>query len=191
MNTLYLICAIVGGTLWVCQFVLSMLGGGHHDVGGGDAGGDMHGGDHGGGHEDGGVWLASLLTFRTITAALTFFGLGGLSARQAGYQRYPALGIACLAGLIALAVVAIIMRLLRRLEAEGTVHIEGAVGSVATVYLTVPANKAGVGKVTLKLQNRTMEYRALSGGSELPTGSQVVVVAVVSPDTVEVIPART
>ncbi|HEV7224595.1 MAG TPA: hypothetical protein VGN42_17935, partial [Pirellulales bacterium] len=55
-----------------------------------------------------------------------------------------------------------------------------------TVYLRVPANKAGVGKVHLNLQNRTMEYEALTAQAELPVGAKVVVVNVAGPDTVEV-----
>ena len=31
MDTVFMICAAVGGTLLVCQFVLSLLGMGHHD----------------------------------------------------------------------------------------------------------------------------------------------------------------
>jgi hypothetical protein len=43
--------------------------------------------------------------------------------------------------------------------------------------------------VTLSLQNRTVEYRAVTPAGALPTGTRVTVVAVVGPDTVEVVPA--
>ena len=46
-----------------------------------------------------------------------------------------------------------------------------------------------LGKVTLSLQNRTVEYQAMTSRQELPTGAKVVVVGVISPDTVEVLPA--
>jgi hypothetical protein len=52
--------------------------------------------------------------------------------------------------------------------------------------LPIPGKKGGIGKVTLNLQNRTVEYQAVTADKELPTGSKVVVVAVVSSDTVEV-----
>ena len=68
-------------------------------------------------------------------------------------------------------------------------RIDRAIGRQGTVYLTVPARKAGAGKVTIKLQNRTVEYKAMTGEEELPTGAQVVVVSVVAPGTVEVVPA--
>ena len=64
-----------------------------------------------------------------------------------------------------------------------------AVGKIGTVYLRVPGRRGGAGKVHLNVQNRTVEYLAMTDADELPTGSRVSVVAVVSPDTVEVIAA--
>jgi hypothetical protein len=80
------------------------------------------------------------------------------------------------------------MNSLHKLKADGTIHIERAVGTTGTVYLRIPGQKAGTGKVTLKLQNRTVEYQAITAHDELPTGAKIVVLGVVSPDTVEVGP---
>lgn len=196
MDKAYLVCAILGGTLWVCQFVLSLLGG-HHDLGASDSGdmhggGDVHGTDHDtDSHDSAMAWLIGLLTFRSIVAGCTFFGLGGLAATYAGYSAARSFAIAAGSGAVALLIVGLVVRMLRRLDVEGNVHIDGAVGHVGTVYLHIPANNSGAGKVTIKLQNRTVEYRAISNGNELPTGSQIVVIGVVGPDLVEVIPART
>ncbi|HKB41952.1 MAG TPA: hypothetical protein VKD72_36330, partial [Gemmataceae bacterium] len=80
----YLTCAIVGGTLLVCQFLLGLLGlGDHHDAAGDhdihDAGShDAHGGH--GDHDAHNSWFVGVLTFRSLVAALTFFGLAGLAA---------------------------------------------------------------------------------------------------------------
>lgn len=189
METLFLVCAIVGGTLIVCQLVLSLLGmGGHHDFGGHD----VHDvGDHDVQHESSVTWFVGLLTFRTIVYALTIFGLAGLAAYRSWGEEPSTLLIALGAGVATLFVVGGIMKTLYRLRADGTVRVERAVGKKGTVYLTVPGQKAGVGKVLLNLQNRTVEYQAITSEGELPTGAKVVVVAVVSSDTVEVAPAAT
>ncbi len=206
LRNVFLVCFLAGGTVMVCQFVLSLFGlGGHHDFGGGDhdvgadlhdvgghdgaghdaAGHDDHG--HGGAHQQGlGNWLVGVLTFRTVVAALTFFGLAGLAARQTELPTPWVLAIALAAGAGAMFLVAWVMRSLARLNAEGTARIERAVGKRGTVYLTVPGNKAGVGKVQLNLQNRTVECQAVTPGELLPNGSPVVVTAVVNRDTVEV-----
>jgi hypothetical protein len=209
METVYWICALVGGTLIVCQFVLTLLGiGGDHDVGGHDVGGHDFGG-HGhdvGGHDVGGhdaahghadhdakqgghsTWFFSLLTVRTVVAGLAFFGLAGLAAREAEVEPLPALGLAVGAGFLAVFIVGTLMRSLSRLNVDGTVRIERSVGAAGTVYLKVPANREGVGKVHVSVHSRTVEYKAITSQQELPTGAKVVVVGVVSSDTVEVSP---
>ena len=195
METFYTLCAVIGGTVLVCQFLLTLLGlGGGHDGGGdhgfdaGHDGGTGHDGTHEVGHEAESSWLVGVLTFRTIVAALTFFGLGGLAAQRSDVEQVPTFGAAVLAGGLAMFVVAGVMRGLGKLRSEGTVHINRSIGRVGTVYLSIPGNRAGSGKVLLNLQNRTMEYPAVTAQDELPTGAKVVVVAVVNSNTIEVAP---
>ena len=200
METVFLLCAIVGGTLLICQFALGLLGFGHHDVGGHDihveaphdVGHDAdHGHDHDADHDHGHSWFVGVLTFRAVVAALTFFGLAGMAATERGLEPLPSLGVALAAGAGALALVAFLMRSMARLRAEGNVRIDRAVGQTGTVYLSIPGHKAGAGKVHLKLQNRIVEYQAITALDELPTGSLVVVVSVAGPGTVEVAAAPT
>lgn len=183
MDTLYLVAAGVGGTLIVCQFLMSALGiGGDHDHG--DAHADH---DHAAGHGHGNFFLG-LLTFRSVAAAVAFFGLGGLTARYYGAETAPALAAAAFGGFAALYAVGSVMKLFRRLRHDGTARIDRAVGRTGTVYLTVPGRKAGPGKVTLNVQNRTVECEAYTAADAIPTGRSVRVVAVLGPNSVEVEP---
>ncbi|MCI0703730.1 MAG: hypothetical protein L0241_21945 [Planctomycetia bacterium] len=185
METIFLICAILGGTIVVCQLAAGLLGFGgfedadtDHDAG--DTGGDV---DHDDGH---GNMFFGLLSVRTATAALLFFGLGGMTALYYGASEMAAFGIAVGSGVLALYLVALAMRSLTKLKAEGTARIERSVGRAGTVYLRIPASKTGPGKIHLMLQNRTVEYQAITAGDELPTGTPIKVVAVINSDTVEV-----
>ena len=180
MDTLFLVCAGVGGTLLLLQLFAGALGfGGHHDdLGHHDLGTDH---DHGDGN-----WFLGLLTFRSVCAAVAFFGLGGLTARYYELPESAQLAAAALAGFGALYLVATLMKLLYRLKSDGSVRINHAVGRTGTVYLRVPGHKAGPGKVTLNLQNRTVELEAFTAAQELPTGTPVRVVAVLGPSSVEV-----
>ena len=224
MTAIFIFCAAVGGTIMVCQLVLSLVGlAGDstdtdvgHDFGGdlhGDTGGDFQGGDL---HADTGAEMTAddvagadahvehaapghgssslfaVISFRTVVAAAAFFGLAGLAA-DAGLRgdgaeapMLPVLAVAVVAGLAAMYGVFWMMQLLYRLKSEGTVRVEHAMGLHATVYLRIPAERSGVGKIQLNLQNRTMEYAAMTAGPELPTGATVVVVDLVAPDTLEV-----
>ncbi|HEX2092571.1 MAG TPA: hypothetical protein VHG28_09230 [Longimicrobiaceae bacterium] len=172
MDTFFLVCAGLGGAVLVLQLLLGMLGMDHHDVGGF--------------HLDGAEGL-NLLSVRALSAGLTFFGIGGLAGYAAGLGPVAAVPLALVLGGAATFAVAAIMRALLRMESDGTTRIERALGEPATVYLSIPGGRTGLGKVHLKLQNRLVEYQALSSHS-LPTGAQVVVVDVVGPDTVEVAP---
>jgi hypothetical protein len=207
MEQVYLVCAILGGTVFAGQFVLSLLGlAGDHEFSG-DSGGDHFdaGGDHadGGGHEAGSdahhggtadheaahSWFIRMLSIRTVVAGLTFFGLGGLAANASGTRPIGSLAIAAACGFAALYLVGWSMRTLMRLRSDGTVHVENAIGQPAVVYLTIPGHRAGKGKITVTVQNRTMEYEAETEHETLPTGATVQVVAVAGPETVEVVPA--
>jgi membrane protein implicated in regulation of membrane protease activity len=202
METIFLVCAIIGGTLLVCQFLLGLFGVGHHDMGGGGhdmqleaphdvghVGHDAHGQDHHDQQHDHSSWFTGVLTLRSVIAALTFFGLAGMAAHAGEMGDQSSLLIATAAGLSALLLVAFVMRSLARLRSDGTARIDRAVGSTGTVYLSIPGHNSGTGKVHLKLQNRIVEYQAITAQDDLPTGSLVVVVSVSGPGTVEVAPA--
>ncbi len=195
METVYLVCFLAGATMMVCQFFLALVGlGGHHDLGdahdiaGHEAHADLGHDAHAGHYETVSSLFVSLLTFRTVVAALTFFGLAGLAGTKQWGDGPSTRMLAVTAGAGAMLLVAALMRALSKLRAEGTLRIDRAVGKGGTVYLPIPGQKAGTGKVLLNLQNRTVECQAITAQKDLPTGAPVVVVAVVGPDTVEVAP---
>jgi membrane protein implicated in regulation of membrane protease activity len=212
MTTIFLFCALVGGTIMLCQFVLTLLGLGGHDMldaGHGGLGLAHDGGldvahdtaNHGPGtgeaqgedsaHQHSSTWLFGVITFRTLVAAMTFFGLAGMAARSAelSLANQLLIGLAC--GIGAMYLVHWLMSLMYRLSEDNTVRINRAVGREGTVYLTVPAGKAGPGKIQLRLQGRMMEYEAVtSAPSNLPAGARVVVVGVGGGHILEVAPAE-
>ena len=186
MYTFFLVCAGVGGTLVLLQFLAGSfgLGGDHGDADHPDLDADHDPGA--GDHDTGEGWFLGLLTFRAICAAIAFFGLGGLIAAYYGLEPTAQLGAAVLSGFAALYLVATLMKMLYRLKADGTVRLSHAVGRTGTVYLRVPGQNTGPGKVTLSLQNRTVEVEAFTAANELPTGTPVRVVAVRGSGAVEV-----
>jgi hypothetical protein len=214
MTTVFIVCAALGSAILIIQLIMLLMGFGFdHDVGDGHAfefgGHDGSVGDHsfevGGDHDVGGEghfdaahdhdvhdhgssWFFSVLSVRSVVAALAFFGLAGLAMDAGGAPIYITVVIACGAGAVAMIIVAWLMRLLYSLNAEGNVRIEMAVGMPASVYLRVPGKRSGSGKVTVKVQERTMEYLAMTDGGALPTGAPVMVVGVIGPDTLEVAP---
>ena len=209
MTTIFTACAVFGGTLLICQTIMTLLGmSGDHDVGGEFHGGDFHGGDvhaggaglghaagpgdqleHGAHQHQSSTWFFGIVTFRTVVAALTFFGMAGMASLTNDIAEGPSLVIALLAGFAAMYSVHWLMRQLGRMHADGSVRIDRAVGMTGNVYLRVPGARQGAGKIQLNLQNRTVELTAWTDQAELPTGTTVVVTKVVGSDAVDVVAA--
>lgn len=182
MHTLFLFCAVLGGTLVVCQFLATLLGiGGDHDFDhGGHVGGDHDA--HGGHHSD----IFKLLTFRAITAGLAFFGLTGLAADAAELTPLPTVVLAGVVGFAAMWSIAWLMQQISNLRTDGTVQASDAVGRDAVVYLSIPADQHAAGKIHVNVRDRTVELEARSANGAFPTGSSVRVTRVLGPELVEV-----
>jgi hypothetical protein len=181
MDTLFLVCAGLGGTILVLQTLAGMIGlGAEQDL---DA--DISHGPQ----PDASTAFFKVLSFKSASAALAFFGLGGLTAQYYKLSTPAVWSAAVFAGLAALYAVAWVMGLFQKLRQDGTARIETAVGETGTVYLRVPGSNTGPGKVTLVVQNRTVECDAFtSHAADIPTGATVRVVAALGPTAVEVEP---
>ncbi len=210
MTTLFGLCAVLGGTVLVCQFLLTLLGfAADHDVDGfhadlsdadggvtdlaADLGHEAHGGVGAHGAEpnaatihDGPNWFFRMLTLRTVVAALTFFGLTGLAANANGAPPATVFAFAVLAGLGAMFAVHWAMQTLAGLRTDGTIGVADSVGLDAMVHVKIRGRDQGAGKILVNVQERTMELQARTRQDDIAAGEQVVVVRVLGPDTVEV-----
>ena len=175
VELIYIGAAVLGGLVMLIQVVMSLFGA-EHDVG--------HDVGHDAADHDGGV--GSWLSFRAIVAFLTFFGLGGMIATTSGLGGALSLLVAFVAGLFAFLLTRLVLIQFNKLRSSGTVDVKNAVGSEARVYLTIPQNKSGQGAVTVGIQGRTMQYRAITPGPELKTGALCKVSAVHADDTLVV-----
>ena len=209
LHIIFLVAAVIGGTVMVCQFAMTLLGLGHDssDWADGDVSTDVshsgeftvdgdfsgdhhtplaHAGDADYQHPDS-TWLFGVLSFRTLIAAAAFFGVAGETALSAGYSGGMALAIATAVGIGAMYGMYWLMQGISQLTSSGNERIGAAVGKHATVYIPIPAEERGLGKIHITLQNRTVEYQAVSAESApLRTGETVEVVGVKNSDTVAV-----
>ena len=201
MHSVFLFSLLIGGAVLALQIILSLVGFDTDvadldldldlDLEAPDAA-DVTGavaapeGDLGGSDAAAGL---DLLGIRSISAGLATFGAAGLLLEPLLFSWLAAILAVIPAGL-AMVGTAYLTLLMLRLESDGSIQLENAVGTVGTVYLTVPLEQTGAessGLVHLTVQGRTIEVRAITrGGVALPTGSSVVVVAAEG-DTVEVV----
>ena len=182
-NTVYLGCAVAGGAVLLVQTAFLLLGGGDHDVGHADVQHDFTSAGSGEPEHDAGFGLISI---RSGAAFLCFFGLGGMYGASEGWSAPATVGVAFGAGALMLLVVAWLFSLQRKLYAQGNLDPRNALQRPARVYLRIPGQNSGKGKVTVSIQGRTHEYNASTRGAELPTGSVVRIVRQITEDTFEV-----
>ncbi len=197
LETIFFCCAIFGGAVMVMQFLLTSMGfGAGEDVDGADfpdgGPGDAHSGpaiEH-----HGALGLIRMLSFRTVIAGATFFGLGGLAGGYSvsEFNLPPAIkpalsvGVALLLGLSAIFIVHHLYRWMYSLRYDGSVSATTLTGAKGTVYVKIPEHGALGGKVLVNHQERTMEYEAITQGEELKAGTPISVLRVISGTTVEV-----
>src|SRR5688572_19097567 len=178
MKLVYLVAALGGGGLLLIQIALSMFGADH------DA--EFDGGGHDGGAEHGSGGLS--FSFRAVVAFLAFFGIGGMAALQGGLTTVPTLAIAVGSGVAAFWLVSFALMQFGKLRSSGNVDIRNAVGSEGKVYLAIPENGGGEGAVTVAIQGRSMQFKAITRGAALRTGALCRIAAIRSADTLEVEP---
>lgn len=198
MTILFELCALIGGTFLLCQFVMTLLGMGHEgldtDLSHASAGASHeHGGDFDldASHHPDSSWLFGIISFRTMVAATTVFGLAGMTARTGGFSLANQLLVALLGGGAAMFGVHWLMRSLLQLGQNGTLRVSNAIGKSATVSIAIPASRSGRGKVRLTVQGRLEELAAVNSTTEaLATGCEVLVVDVVGGNILEVAPLQ-
>ena len=126
----------------------------------------------------------NLLTFRNFINFLIGFGWTAILLKDS----IPATGlrmlIAILVGVVLVAVVMLLFKWLTDMQQSGNINVfKSAVDCEGTVYLTIPGERAGEGKVQITINNAVREYAAVTDGPTLKTGQRIRVVEVVSANT--------
>jgi hypothetical protein len=93
---------------------------------------------------------------------------------------------ALLTGCIFVAVFIFLFRQMHRLEHDGAFRVEDCVGQVADVYLRIPAERQGEGKIQFSFQGSVQELPAITDGDAIATGQKVRVCEVIGGHTVRV-----
>lgn len=190
LESIFLYTAIAGGAVLGLQFLLTFIGGGEDgaDFDGGGVDGDFDTDFDADGHDhNSSFWFFEMVSLRTLSAAATFFGLVGLTARSYDASPVISLALATAAGLGAMYSVYWMFRQLFKLQSTGTQRIRNAVGLPAKVYLKIPEGNTGTGKIHVNMQKRTVEYLAVTDDPQpLATGENVWIVEVVNGETLRV-----
>lgn len=137
---------------------------------------DVHG-DHNTPHDSGEFdHSLRIFTLRGFVAFFAVFGWSGLVMLKGGLGTVVSVFLAFVFGALMMVLVALLFDWLLKCQYDGTMNPKDAVGKEGEVYLTVPAQKQGAGKVNVLVGGSLTEFDAVTDGREdIPTGAKVVV----------------
>lgn len=125
-----------------------------------------------------------LLTFRNLVNFCLGFGWTAVLLMEQITSVPLLLTIAMLVGIGLVALIMLMFKWISGMQQSGNIDVrKQAVGCTGRVYLTIPANREGAGKVQININNSVREYEAVTDGGKLPTGVQIKVVEVISEST--------
>ena len=120
-----------------------------------------------------------LFTLQGIMTFLCVFGWTGIICTSLGLHVAIAIIIALVLGFLAMLGVAKVLQLTRRLTQDGSIDVRRLLGEKGRVYIPIPANESGEGKVTIAAGERFIELSAVTDEQEaIPTGTQVRIIDV-------------
>ena len=172
---------LAASLIFVIQTIMTFLGadaGGDFDMeaGGMDADFDASGSDAGSG--------MNLYTFRNLVNFLLGFGWSVILLQDSISSMTLLLIVSVLVGLALVAIVMYLFKWLSGMQQSGNIDVyKTAVGCQGQVYLTIPGERSGEGKVQITINNAVREYTALTDSDTLKTGTPIKVVEVLSPST--------
>lgn len=171
---IFAIMAIPSTLSLVAQTILLFFGIGD---GGADGTADLIDAEISDGIEAGGDGLA-VFSIRGIVAMLAVSGWSGLAMYQAGWELWLVIVLSVFFGLAALIGIAYMMRAIMKLQDDGNIDLGHAVGKSGKVYIPIPGNMSGSGKINLTLQERFIEVDAVTPSDRtLKTGETVRIIA--------------
>ncbi len=133
----------------------------------------------------------NLYTFRNFVNFFLGFGWAAVLFDGAIKSRALLLIIAILIGCVFVALVMYLFKWLYSMQQSGNINVyKSAVDCTGTVYLSIPAERTGEGKVQITINSAVREYGALTDGDALPTGTPIKVVEVINPSTLLVEPLK-
>ena len=166
----YWIIAIPFTLIFLIMMVMTLLGG---DLDSADMDVDMEM------DTDTGIGF-QYLSIKNLVGFFTIFGWTGIACLASGKSMAFTVIVSVLAGLLMMTIMSTIVYLMGKLTEQGNLNLQNAIGKIATAYLTIPAERKGMGKIQVKVQGfRTLD--AITDEKEdIKTGVVVEVVDVIN-----------
>lgn len=129
-----------------------------------------------------------LLSIRNAFYFLLGFGWAGVSLWNTIPSPVLLCAVSVLVGVLFVAIFIFLFRQMMKLQSNGAFDINDAVGKVCDVYLRIPGENQGLGKVQISFNGSVQELDARTSGEPIPSGAKVRVLRVIDKKVLEVEP---
>jgi heme/copper-type cytochrome/quinol oxidase subunit 1 len=173
------IIAVPFSALFIIQIILTFIGG-DMESGDGDVDSSID--------SDTGIDF-QFLTLKNFIAFFTIYGWTGIVCFDMGLGIGISTLISLIAGLIIMVIMASLFYFMGKLTDEGNLNLNNAVGKTCSVYLAIPAKRAGFGKVQVQVQGLQTLNAMTDNEEKIPTGGIVEVLSVINNEILLVKPS--
>ena len=126
----------------------------------------------------------NLLTFRNLVNFCLGFGWTAILLQNSVHSTGLLMFFAVLVGVGLVALIMYLFKWVSSMQQTGTINVyKSAVGCQGTVYLTIPGDRKGEGKVQITIAGAVREYAALTDSDTLKTGTPIKVIEVINAST--------
>uniref|UniRef100_UPI004026EEAB hypothetical protein n=1 Tax=Candidatus Cryptobacteroides bacterium TaxID=3085639 RepID=UPI004026EEAB len=123
----------------------------------------------------------NLLTFRNLVNFCMGFGWTAVLMHEKILSNALLIIVSVIVGILLVTVVMWIFKWLSGMQQTGNIDVhKSAVGCEGKVYLTIPGERKGEGKVQITINNAVREYDAVTDGETIPTGKAIKVTEVIN-----------
>ncbi|NER14513.1 hypothetical protein GWK08_13750 [Leptobacterium flavescens] len=151
----YWVTALISSAIFIVLLIITLVGGDMDDMGDVDA--EIDG--------DSGINF-QFLSFKNLMGFFTIFGWVGIACIDKGLSTGTTILVSVVCGLLMMASMATLFYYLSKLTSSGTLKLANAVNAIGEVYLTIGAERSGMGKVQIKVQGGLRELDALTDEKE-------------------------
>ncbi|MDH6250623.1 hypothetical protein M2347_000350 [Chryseobacterium sp. H1D6B] len=158
--------ALVTSLVFLVQTVLTFIGGHHSGDLNTDFSGDVH-------HDT----PFQLFSLRNLINFLLGFGWGGVAFYDAVESKMLLIFLAVLIGIGFVVLFFFLILQIVKLTEDNTFKMDDLIGKVGEVYLTIPANMSGKGKILISVKGANHELQAMTEAEEnIPSSHSVRVI---------------
>lgn len=160
--------AIIASLIFLIQLIFTIIG---TDLSDG-LGADFDG------HLDAVHGPFQLFSFRNLINFLMGFGWTGVAFYKSIQNQGFLIALATAVGLLFVVIFFIVIKQILKLTEDNTFNIDKLIGKTAEVYLRIPQQKSGKGKIQVSLNGTNHELLAITESEEIASGSLVRIIRV-------------